>query len=85
MAETVVLTVGDSFHLMSGKDRITYAGMVCDNTYSIVQRKSQLIPFGWMGYAWNLYYPTTKKDINIDDVDLKIESVSPDEIRFRVG
>jgi hypothetical protein len=84
LAEKVALSVGDSFHLTSGKDRITYAGMVCDNTYSIVQRKSQLIPFGWMGYAWNLYYPTTKKDINIDGVDIHIEAVNPDEIRLMI-
>jgi hypothetical protein len=84
LAKTVVLSVGDSFHLESGKDRITYAGMVSENTYSIVQRKSQLIPFGWMGYAWNLFYPSTKKDINIDEVNIQIESVSPDEIRFNV-
>ncbi len=84
MAKTVVLSVGDSFRLMRGKDRITYAGMVCDNTYSIVQRKSQLIPFGWMGYAWNLFYPSTKKDINIDEVNIQVESVSPNEIRFNL-
>ena len=82
MAKKVVLTVGDSFRLMSGKDRIMYAGMVGDNTYSIVQRKSQLIPFGWMGYAWNLYYPTTKRDISIDGINIHIEAVSPDEIRI---
>ena len=84
MAKTVVLSVGDSFRLMRGKDRITYAGMVCDNTYSIVQRKSQLIPFGWMGYAWNLFYPSAKKDINIDGVDIHVESVNSDEIKFSV-
>jgi len=82
LAKKVVLTVGDSFRLMSGKDRIMYAGMVGDNTYSIVQRKSQLIPFGWMGYAWNLYYPTTKRDISIDEINIHIEAVSPDEIRI---
>lgn len=84
MAKTVVLTVGGTYRLMSGKDRIMYAGMVGDKTYSIVQRKTQLIPFGWMGHAWNLFYPSTRKDINIDGVDIQVESVSPDEIRFVV-
>jgi hypothetical protein len=84
LAKTVVLSVGDSFHLGSGKDRITYAGMVNENTYSIVQRKTQLIPFGWMGHAWNLFYSSTKKDINIDEINIQVESVSPDEIRFNV-
>ena len=84
MSKTVVLPVGDSYRLKSGKDSIMYAGMVSDKTYSIAQRKSQLIPFGWMGYAWNLYYPTTKNEINIDGVDIHIEAVSPDEIRIRV-
>ncbi len=84
MAKVIVLSVGDSFRLMRGKDRIIYAGMVCDKTYSIVQRKTQLIPFGWMGYAWNLFYPSTKKDINIDGVDIHVESVNSDEIKFSV-
>ena len=82
MAKTVVLPVGDSIRLTSGKDRIMYAGMVCDKTYSIVQRKSQLIPFGWMGYAWNLFYPVSKRDISIDGISIHIEDVNPDEIRL---
>ena len=84
MTKTVVLPVGDSIRLTSGKDRIMYAGMVGDKTYSIVQRKSQLIPFGWMGYAWNLFYPSTKKDINIDGVDIHVENVDSSEIRLIV-
>ena len=84
MAKTIVLSVGDSFQLMRGKDRITYADMVCDKTYSIVQRKSQLRPGGWKGYAWNLFYPSTKKDINIDGIDIHVENVDPGEIRLIV-
>jgi len=84
LTKTVVLPVGDSFRLMSGKDSIMYAGMVGDKTYSVVQRKSQIIPFGWMGYAWNLFYPSTKRDINIDGVDIHIEAITPDEIRLIV-
>lgn len=40
MDTTVVLAVGDDFHLRSGKDHIIYAGMPSENVYSIVQKKA---------------------------------------------
>lgn len=80
MGKTVVLAVGEGFHLKRGKDRIVYAGMPSEDIYSIVQIKAS----GYQGYSWNLYFPRRKLDITIDGVDLYIENVTPEEIRFRV-
>ena len=35
----ITLSVGQKYHLRSGKDRIVYAGMVSEDVYSIVQMK----------------------------------------------
>lgn len=80
MEQSIVLTVGESYHLRMGKDRITYAGMTNEDVYSIVQRKAN----GYQGFAWNLYFPRRRTDINIDGVDVIVESVSPEEIMFRI-
>ena len=80
MGELVVLSVGDGFHLKRGKDRIIYAGMPSDEVYSIVQRKSS----GYQGFAWSLFYPRRQQSIVIDGVEILVESVTPEEIRFRV-
>ncbi len=80
MDRSIVLDVGESFHLRMGKDRIVYAGMPNEDVYSIVQRKAN----GYQGFAWNLYFPRRRSDINIDGVGIIVESVSPDEIMFRI-
>ena len=80
MAETVTLVVGQGFHLKRGKDRIAYAGMPSEDVYSIAQIKAS----GYQGYSWNLYFPRRKQDITIDGVNLYVENVTPEEIRFRV-
>jgi hypothetical protein len=80
MDRSVVLAVGESFHLKRGKDWIVYAGMPTEDVYSIIQRKTS----GYQGFAWNLYYSRRKTDINVDGVDVLVDSVSPDEIMFRV-
>ena len=85
MSSPVTLSVGDSYHLKSGKDRITYAGLPSDNVYSIVQRKREALPYGWSGQAWNLFYPKTQKTIRIDGVNISVENVTPDEIRLQIG
>ena len=81
MQEAVVLAVGQGYHLRRGKDRITYAGMPSEDAYSIVQIKAS----GYQGFSWNLYFPKRKRDITIDGVNLYVESVTPEEIRLRVG
>jgi hypothetical protein len=85
MDRSVVLSVGDVFHLRSGKDRIVYAGMPTEKVYSIVQRKRNFVPYAAWGYAWNLFYPREQSKITIDDVNILVENVTPDEIRLRVG
>ena len=80
MDKTITLTIGESFHLKMGKDRIAYAGMPSADVYSIVQIKTS----GYRGYSWNLYFPRRKQDIIIDGVNLYIENVTPEEIQFRV-
>ena len=80
MDRTVTLSVGERFHLKTGKDRIAYAGMPSEDVYSIVQMKQS----GQGGYAWNLYFSRRKQDITIDGVNLYVENVTPEEIRFRV-
>jgi len=84
MSEHVVLSVGQDFHLRRGKDHIIYAGMPSDSVYSIVQRKRQFVPYAAWGYAWNMFYPRIQQNITIDGVDISVENVTPEEIRFRV-
>ena len=81
MDRSVVLSVGDSYHLRFGKDHIIYAGMPSENVYSIVQRKSSSL---YQGFAWNLFYPKKKSEIKIAGVNVYVENVTPDEIRLRV-
>ena len=80
MNKTVVLTVGEDFHLRRRKDHIIYAGMPSEGIYYIVQKKST----GYEGYAWNLYYPRGRQDITIDGVNVFVERVTPEEIEIRV-
>jgi len=81
MNNSVVLSVGDTFHLRLGKDRIVYAGMPSEVVYSIVQMKWE---FFYRGYSWNLFYPKKQNRIRIDGVNILVENVTPDEIRLRV-
>ena len=80
MDNSFVLSVGDSFHLRSGKDHIIYAGMPSDSVYSIVQKKVS----GDQGYSWNLFYPKSKTEITVDGVNILVENVTSDEIRLRM-
>ena len=81
MDNSVVLSVGDSHHLRRGKDRIVYAGMPSENVFSIVQMKWE---FFYRGYSWNLFFPVEQTMIRIDDIDITVDSVTPNEIRLRV-
>jgi len=81
MDRSLVLSVGDRYHLRFGKDRIVYAGMPSEKVFSIVQMKWE---FFYRGYAWNLFYPTEQSKIRIDGVNILVDHVTPDEIRLRV-
>ena len=78
---TIVLAVGEGFHLKVGRDRIVYAGMPSEKVFSIVQRKWE---FFYRGYAWNLFFSKEQTELVIDGVRLSVESVSPQEIRLGV-
>ena len=84
MNNSIVLSVGDSYHLRSGKDRVVYAGMPSKDVFSVIQRKREFMPYGWTGYAWNLFFPREQSKIKIDGVDISVENVSPEEIRIRL-
>jgi len=84
MDNSIVLSVGDEYHLRSGKDNIVYAGMPSDKVYSIVQRKRKFAPYTAWGFAWNLFYPKEQSTIRIDGVNILVDSVTPNEIRLRV-
>ncbi len=81
MNNSVVLSVGEVYHLRFGKDRIVYAGMPSENIFSIVQMKWE---FFYRGYSWNLYFPKDTNKIRIDGVNILVNSVSPEEIRLQV-
>lgn len=80
MDRTVVLSVGDTHKLGLGKDRIIYAGMPSENVFSIVQVRWEFV---YRGYSWNLYFPKNCSEIRIDGVNILLENVTPNEIRFR--
>lgn len=80
MNESIVLSVGEEHHLKLGKDRIIYAGMPTEATYSIVQKKAS----GYQGFTWNLFYPRKNSDLKIDGINIFVENVTPDEIRLRI-
>ena len=81
MERSDTLRLGESFHLRRGKDRIIYAGMPSESVYSIAQKKTE----GYQGFAWNLFFPKRMQDIVIDGVNVFVDNVTPEEIRFRVG
>ena len=81
MNNSVVLSVGDTYHLRFGKDRIVYAGMTSEKVYSIVQMKWEAF---YRGYAWNLFFAVGQHTIRIDKVNIQVDSVSPTEIRLRL-
>ena len=81
MDNSVVLSVGDTHRFRLGKDRIVYAGMPNENVFSFVQMKWE---FMYRGYSWNLYFPKGQSTIRIDGVNIKVENVTPNEIRLRV-
>ena len=81
MAQSATLSVGDTLHLRRGKDRIVYAGMPSEKTYSIVQMKWE---FFYRGYAWNLFFSREQTKITIDGVSISVENVTPEEIKLRV-
>jgi len=77
---TVVLSVGDSYHLGAGKDRIIYSGMPSDKVYSVIQKKWEFL---YRGYSWNLFFPKEQTEIRIDGINLLVESVDAHQLVLR--
>ena len=75
-----MLSVGDRHKLGLGKDRIVYAGMPSEKVFSIVQMKWEFL---YRGYSWNLFFPVAQTIIRIDNVNITVDSVTPNEIRLR--
>ena len=78
------LKIGESALIKRGfitKVSLVYAGIPNDKVYSLVVSRSA----GHNSMAYNLYVPIDQRQIEISDVKLTIESVSPNEIRFRTG
>ena len=81
MDQSVVLSVGDTYHLRWGKDCIVYAGMPSEKVYSMIQKKWEFL---YRGYSWNLFFSKEQTTIRIDGINIVVESVTPEEIRLRV-
>jgi len=78
------LKIGESALIKRGfitKVSLIYAGIPNDKVYSLVVSRSA----GHNSLAYNLYIPIDQRQIEISDVKLTIEIVSPNEIRFRTG
>ncbi len=61
MNNPITLSIGEELHLKRGKDRIRYAELLSENTYSIVQKKERI----YQAWAWNLFYPIKQTDVTI--------------------
>ena len=85
MNRSVVLSVGDSIRLGKGKDQITYAGMPSENVFSIVQRKREILPFGWSGQAWNLFFSSKQTTIRIDGIEIIAEEITQEKLRLQMS
>ena len=76
------LRIGESALIKRGfltKVSLVYAGIPNDKVYSLAVRCSA----GHNSLAYNLYIPIDQQRIEISDVKLTIESISPNEMRFR--
>jgi hypothetical protein len=82
MDKSITLIVGQTVQLKRFKDRIAYAGMPSENTYSIVQINSAKFQ---NTAGWNLFYPKNTTKIIIDGVNIFIEKVTTDAIRLQIG
>lgn len=77
----ITLSVGDTYHLGFGKNRIIYAGMPSEKVYSIAVLKWE---FFYRGFAWNLFFPVEQNKLQIDGVNIFVESVAAYEIALQV-
>jgi hypothetical protein len=80
MGDPIELHVGED-HRVAGllQGHLTYAGMVSESIYSIVHKREV-----GADYAYNLFFPVTKRDIVLAGVDCHVDSVNADRIVFSI-
>ncbi|MCP4582758.1 MAG: hypothetical protein GY839_14200 [candidate division Zixibacteria bacterium] len=78
------LKVGKSIDLkkniFSSSIKMYYAGMTSDSVYSLVYSYSS----GNRMMAFNLYFPKSRTELDIDKNHLRVLGVSPEEISFQL-
>ena len=78
------LAVGEKLKAKGGFAKsmeIVYAGMPTDDRYSLVV----VTTYGNNQAGYNLYFPVSRSDFEIDGRRFYVERVSPEEIRLRKG
>lgn len=80
MNGAVTLSVGDMHQPRFGKNRIIFAGMPSESVFSMIEIKWEFV---YRGYAWNLFFPATQRQIRIDGVNYEVLRVGPDDITLR--
>lgn len=80
MDDVIVLSVGED-HRVAGllQGSITYAGMPCENAYSLVHKKE----IGGQ-YAYNLFYPKHVRSFTMGGIKFFVEDVTPQHIALRI-
>ena len=79
----ITLKVGGEVILRSGfasKTALIYGGMPSRETYSLIVSNTS----GYNSQAYNLYYPSSRRSLEIGKRFLEILSVTPDEIRINI-
>jgi len=79
----ITLKVGGPFTLRSGfatKTVLLYGGMPDRETYSLIVSNTS----GYNSQAYNLYYPSSRRSLEVGRRLLEILSLTPDEIRLNI-
>ena len=77
------LKVGGQVTLRSGfasKTVLLYGGMPNRETYTLIVCGTS----GYNSQAYNLFYPSSRRSLEVDKRMLEILSVTPDEIRLNI-
>jgi hypothetical protein len=79
----VILKVGDPVTLKAGfatKTVLIYGGMPAKDLYSLVITSTS----GYNSMAYNLYYPSSRRNVAAGKRLLEILAVTPDQLRLNV-
>ena len=78
------LKIGDSIQAKRGlmtRIALMYGGMPGENAFSLVVTTTA----GHMGMAYNLYFPTSQRQLEIAGVPVTVHSVSPTTIQLTLA